>query len=185
MDLTAGTAGGTLTHTFTVRLPRDGSEDRDFSAYAFNVSQVKSQTDRSPIPCPRLCPPSRATPMSSAWASTLTRTRTGTCATPPTTPGAPWTRLPPDLTASGHFAHVYAVPLVSDDATNSHDATRAALHAVLDHSPGTTSPTPRRSPLVPDADRPPHGAARRPRRPGLRLPRRQRRQERQLLSVPR
>lgn len=33
-------------HTFTIKLPQDGRKDHTFSAFAFNVDQVKSQTTR-------------------------------------------------------------------------------------------------------------------------------------------
>ena len=44
MDLTVG-ANGRLSHAFTVPLPHDGARTAEFTAYVFNVDQVKSVND--------------------------------------------------------------------------------------------------------------------------------------------
>ena len=126
-DLTS--KGGKRTHTFTVRLPRDGADHAEFSAYAFNVDRVKSRTDRRTYTLPQPLPivKGRAYVISlgvnayedPAWdlrycVNDARRLQ-----------GA----LVPDLAKTGQFRRVISVPLISDAHT--HTATKAALRAVL------------------------------------------------------
>ena len=134
-DLTAG-VDGLVTHTFTVRLPRDGRRTAEFSAYAFNGDQVKSRTERVIDTLSRPLAPVRGRAfVISLGVNTYDDPRWDLrfAANDARRTADDLTR---DLRVSGRFADVVAVPLVSDDATQTHSATRAALHAVLDRLAG-------------------------------------------------
>ncbi len=150
VDLTADAPGGTLSHTFTVRLPRDGAKTVAFSAYAFNVSQVKSETDRVTYTLPTPLPVVKGNAYVVSMGVNSYQDPRWDLRFAANDARRTVNRLTRDLTASGRFAHVYAVPLVSDDATGTHDATRAALRAVLERLAGHT-PDPQALALVPQA----------------------------------
>lgn len=137
-DLTNAT-NGTVAQTFTVRLPRDGSEAAEFSAYAFNVDQVKSQTVRQRYTLPRPLPPAKGR----AYVITL-----GVNAYQ----DPHWDlhdaaqdarlildTLPGELGKTGQYVEVVTIPLLADykETTTGREvteagATRSNLHAVLD-----------------------------------------------------
>ena len=142
-DLSGGAVGKAFTHTFTVRLVRDGAKTVPFTAYAFNSDKVKSLTASRDYTPPQPLPVVQGR----AWVLAF---GADAYEDPGLLPDLRYaaadaraygTGLVPRLTKTSRYAKVMFVPLISGTGPAHPDelpATKEALRATLDALAGKT-----------------------------------------------
>jgi len=139
----SGSAAGTSSHTFTIRLPRDGAKSIRFTAYAFNSDRVKSQTASIDYTLPKPLPAVHGRAWVIAFGVNAYSDPHWNLHYAAADARAFGELLTPRLTKTEQYSKVTFVPMISDTENQGHagvhalepdilPATKEALHAVLD-----------------------------------------------------